>query len=200
MRRSAGRAAIDTRVKARAPAGGGLKIRAYFLTTPRLGFSTWSPDDLPLAVRIWEDPDVMRLHGGPFTRDEVTRRLEQELVQLQDHGVQYWPLFCRETAEHVGCCGLKPHDVSRGIWEFGCQICRQFWSRGMGREATHALLRYSFDALGVNAIRAGHHPANDVSRRLITSLGFQPTPEEFHPATGLMEPCYLLTREAYSAK
>jgi RimJ/RimL family protein N-acetyltransferase len=175
-------------------------MRAYFLTTSRLGFSTWTLNDLPLAARIWEDPDVMRLHGGPFDRVAVTRRLEQEIARSQNHGVQYWPLFSRETGEHVGCCGLKPHDVSQSIWEFGCQICRQFWSRGMGREATEALLRYSFDVLGIRAIRAGHHPANDASRRLITSLRFHPTPNEFYPATGLMEPCYLLTREEYSAK
>lgn len=174
-------------------------MRPFFLTTPRLTFGTWTHNDLPLAVRLWEDPDVMRLHGGPYTRAEVRQRLQHEIAQFEAHGVQYWPLFIRETGEHVGCCGLKPHDVSRGIWEFGCQICRQFWSRGMGREATAALLDYSFKVLGVQALRAGHHPANDASRRLITSLGFQPTPDEFYPATGLMEPCYLLTREEYSA-
>jgi ribosomal-protein-alanine N-acetyltransferase len=169
-------------------------MRHYFMKSSRLGFSLWNPADLPHASVIWEDPDVMRLHGGPYSPVETMQRLSLEIENCKTYGVQYWPVFLTITGEFIGCCGLKPRDVSQGIWEFGCQIRRTYWSHGLGREATTLLIDYSFHSLGVQAIRAGHHPSNEASQRLITSLGFQRIPDEVYPATGLMEPCYMLTR------
>jgi hypothetical protein len=59
-------------------------MRAYFLTSPRLGFSTWSHDDLPLAMDLWGDPNVTRLTGGHSQRhhhplNDASRRLLQGL-------------------------------------------------------------------------------------------------------------------------
>ena len=54
-------------------------MRDYFMLTSRLGFGTWTPDDLPLAVGLWGDAEVTRLIGGPFSEDWVRDRLEREI-------------------------------------------------------------------------------------------------------------------------
>lgn len=167
-------------------------MRAYFLTSPRLGFSTWSHDDLPLALGLWGDPNVTRLTGGPFTAAQVAERLLREIETLEQRGIQYWPVFLRETGEHVGCCGLQPHDDANGIYELGFQLRQEYWGRGFGREAAQAVISHSFTVLCVRALYAGHHPSNHVSRRLLHGLGFRYTHDEFYPPTGQIEPCYLL--------
>lgn len=171
------------------------QTRAYFLRSVRLGFSTWTLEDLPLAIGLWGDTEVTKLTGGPFTRAQVSERLAHELGNFRQFGLQYWPIFLLETGEHVGCCGLQPHDAANGVCELGFQLRRDFLGRGFGREAAHAATAYGFSALGVRVLYAGHHPSNDASRRLLQGLGFRYTHDGFYPPTQKIEPCYLLTRE-----
>jgi [ribosomal protein S5]-alanine N-acetyltransferase len=171
-------------------------MRDYFLTSPRLGFGTWTAADLPLATALWGDPAVTRYHGGAWSADQIQTRLNQEIASLHQSGVQYWPLFQRDTGEHVGCCGLHPHDPAAGIWELGCHLKRAFWSLKLGREAARAVIAHRFTLPQTRAIRAGHHPSNEASKRFLQSLGFRHTHDEFYPPSQMIEPYYLLTREA----
>ncbi len=43
-------------------------MRDYFLRSARLGFGIWTAEDLPLALGLWDDAEVTRLTGGPFTQ------------------------------------------------------------------------------------------------------------------------------------
>jgi [ribosomal protein S5]-alanine N-acetyltransferase len=169
-------------------------MRTYFLRSRRLGFSTWQPHDLPLVTGIWGDPEVTQYHGGAWSAEQIKERLDLELANFRQYQIQYWPIFLLVTGEHVGCCGLRPRDRSRGIWELGCQLRRAFWSKGLGREAAGAVIAHSFDVLNVTALHAGHHPSNVASARFLQHLGFRYTHDEFYLPTQLMEPCYLLSR------
>jgi RimJ/RimL family protein N-acetyltransferase len=60
-------------------------------------------------------------------------------------------------------------------------------------------MAYAFDVLEVNALFAGHHPDNKVSRALIERLGFAYTHDEFYAPTGLHHPSYRLTAGAYES-
>ncbi len=170
-----------------------LPTRSYFLASARLGFGTWSWDDLPLAMGLWGDPDVTRLTGGPFTAAQVRERLAKEIHNLEQHGIQYWPLFARETGEHVGCCGIQPRDAANGVCELGFQLRRAWWGRGLARDAAQVVIAHAFTQCSVRALFAGHHPSNGASRRLLGNLGFQYTHDELYAPSGQLEPCYLLT-------
>ena len=172
-------------------------VREYFLRSSRLGFSTWTHADLPLALELWGDSEVTRLTGGPFTTQQVRERLEREIHAHAEHGVQYWPIFLLETGEHVGCCGLQPHKPAQGIYELGFQLRVAFWGRGFAREAARAVVARAFTTLGIPALYAGHHPCNHASRGVLTRLGFHYTHDEFYPPTGQIEPCYLLLRSDF---
>jgi [ribosomal protein S5]-alanine N-acetyltransferase len=175
-------------------------MREYFLTSARLGFSTWTKVDLPLAMGLWDDPDVTKFTGGPFTLPQIGERLATEISNFKQHGIQYWPIFFLTTGEHVGCCGFRPYDLLQRVYEFGFQLRRVFWSRGLGREAAEAAVAHGFTACGASALRAGHHPSNDVSRRLLHRLGFSYTHDEFYSPTQQIEPCYRLTGEEYAKR
>ncbi len=120
----------------------------YFLTTQRFGFRLWPGDDVDLAPGLWGDPEVTKLvdaRGKP-TAARVRERLKQETACAGSHGVQYWPLFLQAHHRHVGCCRLRPYDVSR---------------------------------------------------RILERPGFRYTHAEFYSPTGLVHPCYPLTKEAF---
>jgi len=52
----------------------------YFLTSDRLGFRHWTVADLPIALALWTDPQVMRLLGGPLEKQKVGERLAREMA------------------------------------------------------------------------------------------------------------------------
>ncbi|MDD4011108.1 MAG: GNAT family N-acetyltransferase [Sphaerochaetaceae bacterium] len=161
-------------------------MRSYFLKTARLGFSTWQDEDLPLALRLWSDPQVCRFISsrGFFTEEEIRLRLASEIKSQKEKGWQYWPVFDLESEELVGCCGL------RGEGELGFHLRPAFWSKGLGYEAARAAIDYAFSSLGLKVILAGHNPANKASEALLMKLGFMRTGEQYYEPTGLMHPVY----------
>ena len=174
----------------------------FFLKTDRLCFRHWSAADLEIAVGLWGDIAVTRLFDrrGPLSTEQVQARLSQEIATQARHHVQYWPVFLNATGDHVGCAGLRPHDLPEKIYEIGFHIRSNLWRRGYAFEAANAVIAYAFDALDVKGLFAGHHPQNKASRHLILKLGFRYTHDAFYEPTGLQHPSYLLTADAYTGK
>lgn len=173
--------------------------RQYFLKTPRLGFSRWSTDDLPLATSLWGDLEVTRYLSDPLSLEQIQKKLSQEISWMAAHDVQYWPIFLLAGDEFAGCCGLRPYKLEEKIYEFGFHLRPRCWGKGLATEAGRAAISYAFDALGVQALFAGHHPQNDASRRVLGKLGFRYLRDEIHPPTGKLHPSYLLEGSARAA-
>ena len=173
----------------------------YFLKSNRLGFRLWDEDDFDIARQLWGDYEVTKLFDarGKWSRDEVQTRLFKEIRTAKEYGVQYWPVFLLETDRHVGCCGLRPYDLSQRIYEIGFHIRSNQWRRGYAREAAAAVIDYAFNKLQVRRLFAGHNPNNTASRHLLRQLGFRYTHDEFYPPTGLNHPSYELHAHTYSA-
>jgi [ribosomal protein S5]-alanine N-acetyltransferase len=166
----------------------------YFLTSARLGFRCWRQQDLPLAMDLWGNSEVTALIGGPFSPEAVQMRLAQEIAQMEEHGVQYWPVFLLDGNRHAGCAGLRRYGNEQRVYELGFHLRRDFWGQGLAAEAARTVIDYGFGKLGAQALAAGHHPANEASRHVLIKLGFVFKEMEFYPPSGLMEPVYRLTQ------
>jgi ribosomal-protein-alanine N-acetyltransferase len=166
----------------------------YFLTSARLGFRCWKDDDLPLAMELWSDPEVTVFTGGPFTAEMVKARLHREIAHMQAHGFQYWPIFLLDGDRHAGCAGLRIYNKEDRVYELGYHLRRAFWGRGLAKEAARAIIDYGFETLDAECLFAGHHPLNDVSRKVLLSVGFTYFGEEIYPPTGIIEPTYRLRK------
>lgn len=164
----------------------------YFLQTARLGFRCWTHEDLPLALALWGDPDVTRLVGGLFSREQVQERLDREIANQKRHGIQYWPMFLLSSDEHVGCAGLRPHGEDMQVLEMGYYLRPAWWHMGLAEEAGRGIIGYAFDRLAVKTLIAAHHPQNEPSRRVLEKLGFRRQGTTLYPPTGLMHPEYIL--------
>jgi ribosomal-protein-alanine N-acetyltransferase len=169
----------------------------YFLCTQRLGFRPWREEDINLAQSLWGDPLVTEyiVAQEHLSEDQVKGRLLQEIATAKEHGFQYWPIFLRRSGDHVGCCGLRPYDLPRSVYEFGVHIRSTHWRRGYAFESSCAVIEHAFDTLKVKSLFAGHNPKNEVSRRLLEKLGFRYTHDEFYPPTGLHHPSYVLNAD-----
>jgi ribosomal-protein-alanine N-acetyltransferase len=169
-------------------------VATYFLQSARLGFGTWAEADLPLAMALWGDPQVMHYNGGALPPAGVEQRLARERANLATLGIQYWPIFLLGSGEHVGCCGLQPRDAAAGIHELGYYLRPAYWQQGFASEAARAMVEYAFRTLNAPALFAGHYQDNVASKRVLERLGFRYTHHEYYPPSRHDEPCYLLAR------
>lgn len=170
----------------------------YFLKSERLEFRHWREDDLPLAISLWGDPEVIRFVDvrSKLTDAEVKEIFEKYLALDRESAISYWPIFLRSDGEFVGCCGLRPHGDEKDIYETGFYIRSRYWRQGFAEEAACAVIRYAFEILRVKALKAGHNPKNAGSRRILEKLGFVYLRDEFYAPTGMEHPKYILERPA----
>ena len=155
-------------------------MRDYWLKTERIGFSLWTAEDLPLAELLWGDPAVSHYicAAGCFSQAEIQNRLYLEIENYKRYNIQYFPIFDLSSSALIGCCGLRP----------------SYWGQGLAFEAASDIINNAFSQLGVLELRAGHHPDNHPSRRLLQKLGFEYLCDQFYPPTGLLHPSYRLIR------
>jgi len=167
---------------------------SYFLTSARLGFRHWRDDDLSFALELWGDPRVSLPLGGPFTPQQIRARLDQQIAQMSETGLQLWPIFLLEDSSFAGCAGLRPWRPEQRIHEIGYHLIPSNWGKGLATEAASTVINHAFGPLAAEALFAGHHPDNDASRRVLIKLGFQYTGDAFYEPTNWIEPQYLLHR------
>jgi [ribosomal protein S5]-alanine N-acetyltransferase len=141
-------------------------------STARLIFRSWTKNDTALAESLWSDPDVTAFFGGAMSREQVNQRLHIECERNRSLGMQYWPIFRRETAEFAGCAGLRPWSMDSQRIEVGVNLMRSAWGLRLGEEALLAVLAHGFEKLALPEIVAGHGIAHDNSRKMLERVGF----------------------------
>ncbi|QEE29472.1 GNAT family N-acetyltransferase [Terriglobus albidus] len=132
-------------------------------------------NDTALAESLWCDPEVTHFFGGAMTPTQARERLQAECQREDLLGMQYWPMFLRETGEFAGCAGLRPWSMDSKTIEVGVHLMRSAWGLRLGEEALRAVLTHGFDTLSLPVIVAGHGIAHDNSRRLLERVGFKYT-------------------------
>jgi ribosomal-protein-alanine N-acetyltransferase len=143
------------------------------LNTERLELSWLTPDDAPMMLAVWNDPAFMRFVGDRGIRSVEQARAAIEAGPLKlyaDYGYGPFRLRQRDAGGDVGICGLFRRD---GLDEpdIGFAILPDFCKRGLGFEASVAVLDHARDALGLPAVTAIVSPRNEASIGLLEKLG-----------------------------
>lgn len=170
------------------------KFSDYFMTTERLGFSKWKESDIDLATKLWGDSEVTKYicSTGAFTKQEIADRLQKEMENQKEFGMQYWPVFQKETNEFIGCCGLRPYNLKGQVYEIGFHLTKASWGNGYAGEAALKVISYAFTYFNATELFAGHNPNNENSKKILQKIGFVYTGDEFYVPTGLYHPSYKL--------
>ncbi|MET7960707.1 GNAT family N-acetyltransferase [Micromonospora zamorensis] len=144
--------------------------------TERLRFRRLTMADVDALVDLDSDPEVMRfLSGGVATplatvRDEQLPRL---LAQYGRHpGLGRWAALDRGTGDFLGWFALDP-SADGAEAELGYRLRRSTWGRGLATEGSRALVRYAFDAVGVQRVWAETMTVNERSRRVMAKAGLR---------------------------
>ncbi len=168
--------------------------------TPRLTLRVPTLDDIgPLSVH-WSDPETVKhidATGTPWTREQVTERIERAIRFCAEHGMTFWTVVENETQTVIGQGGLVPIGFNGPEIELGYRLGRAHWGRGYATEIARASAACGFERFRHERLVAVTSPRNAASRRVLEKTGFVETGET-HLYYGVRCLRFELTHERWS--
>lgn len=174
------------------------------IETARLILRPLTVNDAEEMFANWaHDPAVTRyLTWVAHTDVSATKALLTEWVQKYDTDPTYynWGIVRKEDGVLMGTIGAIITDRSEHF-EPGYCMGKAFWGRGYATEALDAMVRYLFDAVGMEVLSCCHAVQNPASGNVMQKIGFVHTKDASYEKMDGSEvfPCrfYELTKEQY---
>ena len=94
------------------------------------------------------------------------------LKEYDKYGYARFALVEKETMKVIGICGLK-FEPELQAPDIGYRMLPEYWGRGLGSEASKAVLEYAKNQLGVSYIIGEVDIDNSASYKIIRNLGLQ---------------------------
>ena len=143
------------------------------LDTARLRLRPFTPADAPDVQRYAGDRDVAATTLSiphPYPEGAAERWIGTHAAKYADGRLASFAITERESGALVGAIGLHL-EPAHGRAELGYWIGKPFWRRGYATEAGQVMLRFGFEALGLNKIHAAVFLKNPASDRVLKKLG-----------------------------
>jgi [ribosomal protein S5]-alanine N-acetyltransferase len=154
------------------------------------------------SMTVWlSDYDVARMTSRvphPYSEGDA----ESFLALKAEHR---FVILRKRDRVFLGMAGLHAPDNGQEIgYEFGYWLGKPFWGFGYATEAAHRLVRYAFEALGLETVHAGWFYDNPASGRVLAKLGARHNGSQMRDcrARGMAVLCHdmLLTRADFLRK
>ena len=124
-----------------------------------------------LVIRKLVLSDANEMGESPEWIAEKIERYER------DGGMSLWAVVEKATGLAVGLAGLQWEDLEgRRVLDLGCVIGKKAQLRGIGTEASEAVVQAAF-AAGFDEVTAMTKPDNDVALHVLERLSFEPQGE-----------------------
>src|SRR5690348_6439275 len=151
----------------------------YILETKRLNLRPMQSADIGAIHQISNEPGVCKylFDGRPPAPTFVQRIYEQSVSNFESQNFGIWILLERRTDTTVGFCGLRITE-ELGETELLYALSEPKWHLGYAIEAAGAVVRYSFECLGLERLIGITDAPNVGSWRVLGQLGMR----EYRPA------------------
>jgi ribosomal-protein-alanine N-acetyltransferase len=141
--------------------------------TSRLRLAPLTQADAEEIFRIRGDADAMRHWDWPQDESpgETATVVEGMLREVAAGEARHWTLRLKSGNRFVGICDLSDLRAGSATAEVGFMLAREFWGRGLAREAVEALAAEA-RGMELTSLSARIHSANTRSARLLLGMGF----------------------------
>lgn len=150
---------------------------AVQIETDRLLLRSIRESDLQDLHEITTVPEIADMNG--WTRSESLENT-REFLQRHIREKETLALVLRENGKMVGTFSIQPrywegYPIDRTLRgrEFGFDLNRDYWGRGLMPEALRAVTSYCLNTLHFDFVTCGHFLRNGRSSRVIEKCGFQ---------------------------
>lgn len=129
-------------------------------------------DDVALYERLRCDPEMMAELGGPVPREGIPAKVASDVADVEAD--RAWIFVVEEDDLAVGHVCIWDHDEDDEVVnEIGWMVLPEFQGRGLGREATRAILDRARTDGRWDVVHAFPSVTNAPSNGICRSLGFE---------------------------
>ncbi len=141
------------------------------LQTKRLTLRPYTASDIPELLPLIGAREVaattLRI-AHPYTKEDA-----KAFLRLTKDPDKIWlAITLRPDGNQIGGIGLRV-DGQHKHAELGYWLGLQYWGKGYATEASHEMIRYGFEELGMHRIFATHFKHNPASGRILQKLGMK---------------------------
>lgn len=151
------------------------------LITGRLLLRRWRDDDRQPFQSLNADPRVMEFMPGllqPKVSDDLIARIE---LHFERHGFGLFAAELRQDQTFLGFIGLSVPAYDAPFMpaiEIGWRLAADYWGLGLATEGARAVVRFAFEAAGLESLVSFTVPRNVRSRRVMEKLSMEHNPDE----------------------
>lgn len=149
--------------------------KSKILETDRLLIRPTNVDDAAFILELLNTPKWISFIGDRKveTIKEAQKYIEVKMVpQLQRLGFTNNTVILKDGNEKIGICGLFDREEITGTLELGFAFLPIYERNGYAFESATRLIKFGFEELEINSIRALTAPKNIASQNLLVKLGF----------------------------
>lgn len=149
---------------------------SVIIETERLVLRPWRESDAAVLYRYASDHRVGPVAGWP-PHTSVENSLE--IIRTVFSAPEVYAMVLKVTNEPVGCCGIMFDEEKHGVKmqvkdaEIGYWVGVPHWGKGYAPEAVRALMKRSFEVLGVSTLWISYYDGNAQSHRVAGKCGFK---------------------------
>jgi len=145
------------------------------LGTERCDLRPVASADVPGLFALFSDPDVVRYWSAPAwaTPVEAEELVDRERAGLAEGTSVRLAVLRRMDGALIGTYSIFALDAQNRRAELGYALTPSVWGQGYATEAGQAVVRHTFESVGLHRLEADVDPRNEASTRVLTRLGFR---------------------------
>ena len=146
------------------------------LETERLILRRFTLDDAQDMYRNWATGEkVTRYMTWPpyQNTDDVKAYIQSVIAAYENPDTYYWAIEEKSVGQVIGSISVIWLNEEVASAEVGYCLSDDHWGCGYMPEALNAVIRYLFDAVGLNRVQAGHDVNNPNSGRVMEKCGMR---------------------------
>jgi [ribosomal protein S5]-alanine N-acetyltransferase len=148
---------------------------SIYIETTRLIIRTPVLEDVAMIqaakIAVWDD--LRKWMSWAVRGTETVEALRDHFIAFAEEK-NHLIATIKDKGQFVLCTGATPLE-KKGQFEVGYWAAKDMRGFGYTTEASNAVLRYAFNALGAEEIYICHYQGNVPSRKVIEKLGFTKT-------------------------
>lgn len=155
------------------------KINGKILETDRLILRAFKLEDIDDFYEYASVPDVGEMAGWHHHES-----MDESLIILSRfiESDKTFAIVLKENGKLIGSLGVEEYGDEDKLDEFkdykgreiGFVLSKDYWGKGIMKEAVDRVIEYLFDEIGLDFLLCGHFEWNKQSRRVQEKCGFKP--------------------------
>lgn len=156
------------------------------LETKQLILREWKDSDLPIFIKMGQDPEVMRFFPALLSEDEARSLVAKIRDHFTKNGFGLFAVELKENQEFIGFVGLNIPTFEAHFTpavEIGWRLSSKHFGKGYATQAAQEVLRFAFEELQLKEIVSFTAFSNEPSINVMKKIGMTRDEKDdfFHP-------------------